>query len=106
MSEMILAENRAGKEGAALQRILPMQRQDFVGTVQKSWHTGRLQFAFLDPPLHEFSCLIMKTHRDGREFGPVADIHKIRHRAMELREIQSDAGSSRLSVVGLQSGNH
>jgi len=50
--EMILAEDTAGRRGA-LEKILPMQREDFIGifTEMKGLPvTVRL----LDPPLHEF----------------------------------------------------
>ncbi|MEM9373330.1 MAG: pyruvate, phosphate dikinase [Planctomycetota bacterium] len=52
MREMILADNRADRE-AALDRLLPFQRADFVGlfTAMKGLP---VTIRLLDPPLHEF----------------------------------------------------
>ncbi len=52
MREMIMAEDKAGRE-KALARILPMQRQDFV----ELFHIMKglpVTIRLLDPPLHEF----------------------------------------------------
>lgn len=50
--EMILAESKTGREKALL-KILPMQREDFVGLFQEM--TGLpVTIRLLDPPLHEF----------------------------------------------------
>jgi len=50
--EMILADDETGRR-AALARILPMQRRDFVGLFEAM--AGRpVTIRLLDPPLHEF----------------------------------------------------
>ncbi len=50
--EMILAETRDGRR-AALAKILPMQRQDFVG-IFREMGDRPVTIRLLDPPLHEF----------------------------------------------------
>src|SRR5271155_1304765 len=50
--EMIMAEN-AQQRGRALQKILPMQREDFVG-ILKAMQGLPVTIRLLDPPLHEF----------------------------------------------------
>ncbi|PIE84046.1 MAG: pyruvate, phosphate dikinase [Bacteroidia bacterium] len=52
MREMILAESKAGRE-AALAKLLPMQRQDFVG-IFEAMKGFPVNVRLLDPPLHEF----------------------------------------------------
>lgn len=83
MREMILAENEKGRR-AALAKILPMQRADFVElfTVMAGFPvTVRL----LDPPLHEF------LPRETAEFDELAEslgisAERIRRRAALLHE--------------------
>jgi pyruvate, orthophosphate dikinase len=50
--EMILAHNPEGRR-AALEKLLPMQRQDFVALF-KIMHGLPVTIRLLDPPLHEF----------------------------------------------------
>jgi pyruvate, orthophosphate dikinase len=50
--EMILAETAEGRR-AALEKILPMQRQDFVGIFREMGERP-VTIRLLDPPLHEF----------------------------------------------------
>src|SRR5208283_271799 len=50
--EMIMAEN-ATQRGRALAKILPMQREDFVGILQ-AMQGLPVTIRLLDPPLHEF----------------------------------------------------
>ncbi len=50
--EMILAEDRAGRE-AALAKILPMQQADFEG-IFRAMDGLPVTIRTLDPPLHEF----------------------------------------------------
>jgi pyruvate,orthophosphate dikinase len=52
MREMILAESRPARE-AALAKLLPFQRQDFLG-IFKALQGFPATIRFLDPPLHEF----------------------------------------------------
>ena len=81
--EMILADDEAGRR-AALTRILPMQRSDFVELLEimAPWP---VTFRLLDPPLHEF---LPHTEEDvvavARSTG--LDAAKLMRRAAELRE--------------------
>ena len=50
--EMIMAEN-AQQRGRALEKILPMQREDFVGILSEMAGLP-VTIRLLDPPLHEF----------------------------------------------------
>jgi len=50
--EMILSENGAGR-GKALEKLLPMQRQDFEG-IFRAMDGLPVTIRLLDPPLHEF----------------------------------------------------
>ncbi len=87
--QMILAENEKGRR-AALEKLLPMQRQDFIDlfTIMQGLPvTVRL----LDPPLHEFM-----PHKD-EEFAPVAealgiDITALKQRVDELHEFNPMLG--------------
>jgi pyruvate,orthophosphate dikinase len=83
MREMILADDEHGRR-AALERILPMQRSDFVEllTIMQGYP---VTFRLLDPPLHEF---LPHTAEDvaavARSTG--LDAAKLLRRAAELRE--------------------
>ncbi len=50
--EMILAEDQVGRE-KALDKLLPMQRQDFIG-IFREMDGLPVTIRLLDPPLHEF----------------------------------------------------
>jgi pyruvate,orthophosphate dikinase len=50
--QMILSEDKAGRE-AALEKLLPMQREDFAGIFKAMEHRP-VTVRLLDPPLHEF----------------------------------------------------
>jgi pyruvate,orthophosphate dikinase len=81
--EMILADDEAGRR-APLQRILPMQRGDFVELLN-IMDGFPVTFRLLDPPLHEFL-----PHTEA-EVAAVAkatglDAAKLLRRAAELRE--------------------
>jgi pyruvate,orthophosphate dikinase len=52
MREMILAEDAAGRR-RALDKLLPMQREDFVG-IFRAMDGLPVTIRLLDPPLHEF----------------------------------------------------
>ena len=52
MREMILADNEAARR-KALDKLLPLQREDFVG-IFKAMKGYPVIIRFLDPPLHEF----------------------------------------------------
>jgi pyruvate, orthophosphate dikinase len=81
--EMILAEDEAGRR-AALAKIAPMQRQDFVElfTIMKGLP---VTIRLLDPPLHEF---LPHSEADMAEVAKAAgaDILRVKHRAAQLHE--------------------
>ena len=52
VQEMILAHTEEGRK-AALAKLLPMQRSDFVG-IFKAMHGHPVTIRLIDPPLHEF----------------------------------------------------
>ena len=52
MREMILSNSKAERE-AALQKLLPMQKKDFIG-LYEAMGNRPVTIRFLDPPLHEF----------------------------------------------------
>lgn len=52
MREMIVAKTLAERE-KALAKLLPMQRQDFIGLYEEM-HGYPVTIRYLDPPLHEF----------------------------------------------------
>ncbi len=83
MREMILADDEAGRR-AALARILPMQRGDFV-EILKIMAPYPVTFRLLDPPLHEF---LPHTEEDVAEVAASTglDPAKLLRRAAELRE--------------------
>jgi pyruvate,orthophosphate dikinase len=83
MREMILADDEAGRR-AALAKILPMQRGDFVD-ILRVMEGFPVTFRLLDPPLHEFL-----PHTE-EELTAVADATgldraKLLRRAKDLRE--------------------
>jgi len=83
MREMILAEDSAGRR-AALDKLLPMQRQDFVDlfTIMAGLP---VTIRLLDPPLHEF---LPHGESEMREFSDAADLpfEEVRARVAQLRE--------------------
>src|SRR5215470_17453350 len=83
MREMIMAEDTDGRR-AALAKILPMQRADFVELFQ-IMRGLPVTIRLLDPPLHEF------LPHTAAEMGEVAkaagvDVEAVRHRAAALKE--------------------
>jgi pyruvate, orthophosphate dikinase len=52
MREMIVAKNETERR-AALEKLLPMQREDFIG-IYEAMEYRPVTIRFLDPPLHEF----------------------------------------------------
>jgi pyruvate,orthophosphate dikinase len=83
MREMIMADDEAGRR-AALARLLPMQRQDFIGLF-RIMKGLPVTIRLLDPPLHEF------LPRKEEEFAEIAkltgkDVAALRHRAAALHE--------------------
>ncbi len=89
MREMILADDEAGRR-AALKKILPMQRQDFVELFQIMAGLP-VTVRLLDPPLHEF----LPHEPDDIEETARAlgvDAAKLRRRLAQLREVNPMLG--------------
>jgi pyruvate,orthophosphate dikinase len=98
MREMILAQDADGRR-AALARILPMQRQDFIELFEIMAGLP-VTIRLLDPPLHEFL-----PHEPG-EIEALAkasglDAAALQRRANELREVNPMLGlrGCRLGVL-------
>jgi pyruvate,orthophosphate dikinase len=79
--EMILADDTEGRR-RALAKILPMQREDFIG-IFKVMNGRPVTIRLLDPPLHEF---LPKTNEEieeiAREMGVPAEKLKARNKAL------------------------
>ena len=87
--EMILAADAAGRR-AALDKILPMQRADFVELFRIM--DGRpITIRLLDPPLHEF---LPHSPDEMREVAKATggDPESVRARAAELKELNPMLG--------------
>ncbi len=89
MREMILAQDEAGRR-RALDRLLPMQRDDFEG-IFRAMAGLPVTIRLLDPPLHEF---LPKTRHEIEELsarlGVEAD--QLARRSDRLREINPMLG--------------
>ncbi|HVJ53207.1 MAG TPA: pyruvate, phosphate dikinase [Aliidongia sp.] len=81
--EMILADDTAGRR-RALDKLLPMQRSDFV-ELFKIMHGLPVTIRLLDPPLHEF---LPKTDEEFAEIAAATgkDLGLIHYRAAALHE--------------------
>jgi len=83
IQEMIVAENVETRK-AALAKLLPFQRDDFVG-IFKAMAGKPVTIRLIDPPLHEF------TPKDDAGFQKLSEvtgmaIDKIKHRCEQLHE--------------------
>ncbi|MFN3231964.1 MAG: pyruvate, phosphate dikinase [Alphaproteobacteria bacterium] len=89
MREMILSETEAERR-AALDKLLPMQRQDFV-EIFKIMRGLPVTIRLLDPPLHEF---LPKTDEELQEIAETVGVSvaNIRKRANELVEFNPMLG--------------
>ncbi|WP_337188378.1 pyruvate, phosphate dikinase [Phenylobacterium sp.] len=87
--EMILADDVAGRK-AALAKILPMQRQDFV-ELFKIMEGLPVTIRLLDPPLHEF---LPHTEEDVQAVAEATglDAAKLLRRAQEMHEVNPMLG--------------
>ncbi|MCW5760707.1 MAG: pyruvate, phosphate dikinase, partial [Phenylobacterium sp.] len=87
--EMILADDVAGRK-AALAKILPMQRQDFV-ELFKIMEGLPVTIRLLDPPLHEF---LPHTEEDVQAVAEATglDAAKLMRRAQEMHEVNPMLG--------------
>ena len=98
MREMILADSKEHRE-AALAKILPFQRQDFVGMF-KELKGYPATIRFLDPPLHEFLPHEGAAQNDlAKKMG--VPVEKIKQRVKELHEFNPMLGfrGCRLGIV-------
>ena len=98
MREMILAETVEARK-KALAKLLPYQREDFVG-IFKALNGYPATIRFLDPPLHEF--LPHEEHAQqalARKMGVSVD--KVKQRVKELHEFNPMLGfrGCRLGIV-------
>jgi pyruvate,orthophosphate dikinase len=96
--EMILSDDEAGRR-AALSKLLPMQRADFVElfTIMSGLP---VTIRLLDPPLHEF---LPHSEAEMEEVANAmnASVEKLKHRARELHEFNPMLGfrGCRLAVA-------
>jgi pyruvate,orthophosphate dikinase len=96
--EMILAEDKAGRE-AALAKLLPMQKEDFKGIFQAMGERP-VTIRTLDPPLHEF---LPHTQEDidelARKMGITSE--KLEAKVLALHEANPMLGhrGCRLGIV-------
>jgi len=89
MREMIIAEGRRERE-SALERLLPMQRQDFY-ELFKIMRGHPVTIRLLDPPLHEFVPHAETEMRDLAERLEV-DLDKLRVKVRSLHEFNPMLG--------------
>jgi pyruvate,orthophosphate dikinase len=98
MREMILADTKEHRE-SALAKILPYQREDFVGMF-KELKGYPATIRFLDPPLHEFLPQEGSAQDDlAKKMG--VPVEKIKQRVKELHEFNPMLGfrGCRLGIV-------
>ncbi len=98
MREMILADTKDDRK-AALAKILPYQREDFVGMF-KELKGLPATIRFLDPPLHEFLPHEGTAQEDlAQKMG--VPVEKIKQRVKELHEFNPMLGfrGCRLGIV-------
>jgi pyruvate,orthophosphate dikinase len=98
MREMILADTQQHRE-IALAKILPYQREDFVG-IFKALAGRPATIRFLDPPLHEFLPHEGAAQSElAKEMG--VPVEKIKQRVRELHEFNPMLGfrGCRLGIV-------
>jgi len=98
MREMILADTKQHRE-AALAKILPYQREDFIGMF-KELKGYPATIRFLDPPLHEFLPHEGSAQIDlAKKMG--VPVEKISQRVKELHEFNPMLGfrGCRLGIV-------
>src|SRR5690348_9694592 len=98
MREMILADNVEDRK-KALAKLLPYQREDFVG-IFKALDGYPATIRFLDPPLHEFLPHEAGAQQDlAKKIG--VPVEKIKQRVNELHEFNPMLGfrGCRLGIV-------
>lgn len=89
MREMIVAETKADRE-LALEKLLPMQRQDFL-ELFKTMEGYPVTIRLLDPPLHEF---VPHTDQETKDLAQriKVDYEKLRMRVKGLHEFNPMLG--------------
>ena len=87
--EMILAEDVKGRE-KALAKILPMQREDFIG-IFKAMEGKPVTIRLLDPPLHEFLPSDPEDIKElAHELG--VDVQAVKEKIESLKEFNPMLG--------------
>ncbi|MBS4060093.1 MAG: pyruvate, phosphate dikinase [Bacteroidetes bacterium] len=89
MREMILADDEAGRR-AALDRLLPIQREDFEG-IFAAMHGLPVTVRLLDPPLHEFVPHDEKGQKEMADVMGVA-VEVIKAKVEDLHEFNPMLG--------------
>ena len=89
MRKMILAENEAGRR-KALEKLLPMQREDFEG-IFEAMHDLPVTVRLFDPPLHEF---VPHDDKGQKEMADVMGISvkEVKEKVEELSEFNPMLG--------------
>ncbi|MCS7063644.1 MAG: pyruvate, phosphate dikinase [Methylacidiphilales bacterium] len=98
MREMILATDKSARE-AALAKLLPLQRNDFVG-IFRALQGRPATIRLIDPPLHEFLPHTKEQQLDlSKKIG--MDVEVIMKRVAELHEFNPMLGhrGCRLGIV-------
>ena len=97
VQRMILADNEADRR-AALNELLPMQRQDFYG-VFKGMHGEPVTIRTIDPPLHEFlpkredlMVEIARLEERGKTGKELDEKHALLRRVEQLHEFNPMLG--------------
>ena len=89
MREMILAKDEPGRR-SALDKLLPMQREDFEG-IFEAMHDLPVTIRLLDPPLHEFVPHEEENQRElANQMG--LSLQEIQHRVEDLKEFNPMMG--------------
>jgi pyruvate,orthophosphate dikinase len=89
MREMILAEDKAGRE-TALEKLLPIQREDFYG-ILKAMDGFGVTIRLLDPPLHEFTPNDLESQKEMAEKLGV-DVKVVTEKVESLHEFNPMLG--------------
>jgi pyruvate,orthophosphate dikinase len=100
MREMIIADTEAARR-AALDKLLPYQRQDFEG-IFEAMNGLPVTVRLLDPPLHEFLPHDDKGQQElANQMGAAVSLAKVRSRVAQLHEANPMLGhrGCRLSIT-------
>ncbi|MBN1340521.1 MAG: pyruvate, phosphate dikinase [Bacteroidales bacterium] len=89
MREMILAKDETGRR-EALQKLLPIQREDFEG-IFEAMHDLPVTVRLLDPPLHEF---VPHEEKEQQEMADLMGItlEEVRSKVADLSEFNPMLG--------------